>query len=24
VGRRFWERHGWQAVSTWKTWQRRL
>jgi putative acetyltransferase len=24
VGRRFWERHGWKAVSTWKTWQRRL
>jgi putative acetyltransferase len=24
VGRRFWERHGWQAVSTWKTWQKRL
>ena len=24
VGRRFWERHGWQVVSTWKTWQRRL
>ena len=24
VGRRFWERHGWQAASTWKTWQKRL
>src|SRR5262249_41367031 len=24
VGRRFWERHGWQAPSTWTTWQRRL
>jgi putative acetyltransferase len=24
VGRSFWERHGFQAVSTWKTWQRRL
>ena len=24
IGRRFWEHHGWQAVKTWKTWQRRL
>ena len=24
IGRRFWERHGWQAANTWKTWQRRL
>jgi putative acetyltransferase len=24
VGRSFWERHGFRAVSTWKTWQRRL
>jgi putative acetyltransferase len=24
VGRSFWERHGFQAVSSWKTWQRRL
>jgi putative acetyltransferase len=24
LGRRFWERHGFQAVSTWKTWQKRL
>jgi N-acetylglutamate synthase len=24
IGRRFWERHGWQAVDTWKTWQKRL
>lgn len=24
TGRRFWERHGWQAVDTWKTWQRRV
>lgn len=24
VGRGFWEHHGWQAVSTWRTWQKRL
>jgi putative acetyltransferase len=24
VGRKFWERHAWRAVTTWKTWQRRL
>jgi putative acetyltransferase len=24
VGRRFWERHGWHAAGTWKTWQRIL
>jgi putative acetyltransferase len=24
AGQRFWEHHGWQAVGTWKTWQRRL
>jgi putative acetyltransferase len=23
-GRRFWERHGWQAAGTWTTWQKRL
>lgn len=24
AGRAFWERHGWRAVSDWRTWQKRL